>query len=45
VPRIDHASLADLDDLIALESKLFNEDAAQHDTHIDLETPQAGGRD
>jgi len=30
---------------LGLESKLFNEDAAQHDTHIDLETPQAGGRD
>lgn len=47
VPRINHASLADLDDLVALESNLFNEDAAHHDTHraLSLEMPQAGGRD
>ena len=34
--RIDHASLADLPALVALESRLFEEDAARYDTFIDL---------
>jgi len=34
--RIDHASLADLDALVDLGSRLFEEDAAVHDTFIDL---------
>lgn len=42
--RIDEASLADLDDLIALESNLFNEDAAKHDTYIDLAWAERDGR-
>ena len=42
--RIDKASLADLDDLVTLESNLFNEDAAQHDTYIDLAWAERDGR-
>jgi len=34
--RIDHASLADLNALVDLESRLLEEDAAVHDTFIDL---------
>ena len=42
--RIDEASLADLDDLVALESNLFNEDAAKHDAYIDLAWAEREGR-
>ena len=41
--RIDHASLADLSALVDLESRLFEEDAAAHDTFIDLTWSQREG--
>ncbi len=42
--RIDHASLADIDELVALGSNLFEEGAAQHDTYIDLSWAAREGR-
>lgn len=42
--RIDHASLADLAELVVLGSNLFEEDAAKHDTFIDLSWSEREGR-
>ena len=34
--RIEHASFSDLPALVDLENRLFQEDAAKYDTHVDL---------
>ncbi len=39
------ATTADLDDLVHLGAQLFTEDAAVHDTHIDLTWSEREGRD
>jgi GNAT superfamily N-acetyltransferase len=44
VIAIEPATVDDIDRLVELETKLFREDAAQHDTFVDLSWPQREGR-
>lgn len=44
VIAIEPATVDDVDRLVEMEAKLFDEDAAQHDTFVDLSWPQREGR-
>ena len=45
MPTTEQASADQIDELIALESLLFAEDAAQHDTFVDTTWPVREGRE
>ncbi|TDD57750.1 GNAT family N-acetyltransferase [Kribbella antibiotica] len=42
--RVDVATVGDLDDLVRLETNLFNEDAGSHDALVDISWPDRHAR-